>query len=188
MSIMSHEYRFCFIHVEKNAGTSITHALSKALKIPHFKSRRYSGPLKGRGGLRAIDYINLLGRERYDSYFSFAFVRNPFDRLVSWYCYDNLGLPSFEAWLEYFFEYVKLDQMAYLVDEKGEIAVKFIGRFENLQEDFNKVCDMLGIPHIRLSRKNVSRRRHYREYYTEKTLQFVKEKLSQEIELFGYEF
>ena len=70
MSIMSHKHRFCFIHIEKNAGTSITHALSKALKIPHFKSWRYRGPFKGKGGLRAIDYINLLGREKYNSYLS----------------------------------------------------------------------------------------------------------------------
>ena len=184
MSIMSQEHRFCFIHIEKNAGTSITYALSKAFNIPHFKARRYSGPFKDKGGLRAIDYIDYFGREVYDSFFSFAFVRNPYERLVSWYSYDNLGLPSFE----YFFEYIRLDQMTYLVDEIGEVAVDFIGRFENLQEDFYKVCDQLHIPNVNLPKKNVSKRRAYREYYTDKTTSLVQKRLSRELELFGYEF
>jgi hypothetical protein len=185
---MSNKHKFCFIHIERNAGTSIRDALSRTLKIPHFKSFWYLGPMRGKGGQRAIDYINLLGRKRYDSYFSFAFVRNPYDRLVSWFSYDNFGTNTFEEWLDYFFKHVKLDQMAYLADEKREIAVDFIGKFENLQKDFNKVCDELSIPHIKLPVKNKSKRRPYRKYYTDGTLEFVREKLAEEIDFFDYEF
>ena len=39
--------------------------------------------MRGIGGQKAIDYINMLGKKEYEKYFSFAIVRNPFDRLTS---------------------------------------------------------------------------------------------------------
>ena len=185
---MSKKHKFCFIHIEKNAGTSIRDAISSALKIPHFKSFWYFGPMRGKGGQRAIDYINLLGKEKYNTYFSFAFVRNPYDRLVSWFKYDNFGINTFEEWIYFFFGNIKLNQIAYLIDDKGEIRVDFIGKFENLEEDFNKVCDRLDVRHIKLPVKNKSKGRHYREYYTDKTFELVRKKLAEEIELFDYEY
>ena len=69
MSIYSTKYKFCFIHIEKCAGTSIRDALSKNLKIRHFKSLFYFGPMRGIGGQKAIDYINMLGKKSTKSIF-----------------------------------------------------------------------------------------------------------------------
>ena len=189
MSIYSTKYKFCFIHIEKCAGTSIRDALSKNLKIRHFKSLFYFGPMKGIGGQKAVDYINMLGKKEYEKYFSFAIVRNPFDRLVSWYLYDNFGLNSFESWIKYFFEKINILQMDHLLDDKGNIAVKYIGRFENLQNEFDIIADKIGIERIILPhKKKYLSEKNYKDFYSKELRLFVEKKLEKEIKFLNYKF
>ena len=128
---------------------------------------------------------------KFSDYFKFAFVRNPFEREVSLWKY--LTKIKREGYVkEKFSDFVKLPKehtyMDYVKDEDGTIILVYIGRVENIQEDFNIICDKIGIPQQQLPHNNPTKHKHYTEYYDEETKQIVAEKYAKDIEYFGYEF
>jgi len=145
--------------------------------------------------------------ESWNEYFKFAIVRNPWDRLVScWknkievpivynYYYEALGV-SHPKSLSFADFIRRLNAGALYTDRHWTPlhslikldSVDFIGRFENLQEDFDIVCDKIGISQQQLPHKNKTKHRHYTEYYDDETRQIVADKYAKDIEYFGYEF
>ena len=59
-------------------------------------------------------------------------------------------------------------EIDWLVDDEGNLAVEFVGRFENLREHFRRVCEILRVspelPHL-----NRTRHGHYRDYYDQES-------------------
>ena len=137
-------------------------------------------------------------RSIWDTYFRFAFVRNPWDRLVSTFIQKkkiNYGVyGSFSSFSEFILSLPK--QKLWRCDKHHRRqtdlfplkSIDFIGRFENFEQDFNIVCDKIGIPHQELPHKNKTKHKHYTEYYDDETKQIVAEKYAKDIEYFGYEF
>jgi len=189
-----------FIHIPKTGGNSIvnTHIASYIktvghnLRNPDFRYYKDSGARKC-------------------SKFSFAFVRNPWSRLVSSYFYlktggsskepgdaeDNekylSGYSSFDNmllnWSDELFNQMHFKpQYEWLCDDTGKLLPDFIGKIENFQQDFDKVCDSIGIPHAQLPHNNKTEHKHYTEYYDDVTREIVAEKYAKDIERFGYEF
>ncbi|HUQ30104.1 MAG TPA: sulfotransferase family 2 domain-containing protein [Candidatus Paceibacterota bacterium] len=80
------------------------------------------------------------------------------------------------------------NQIDYFTDASGTLAVNFVGRFEQLQEDFDKVTTALNLPQTKLPILNVGPTTDYRTFYTERTKQLVAERFKKDIEIFGYSF
>ncbi len=155
-------------------------------------------------------YENYLSKEQLDECFIFSFVRNPFDRLVSTYHYLTNGSGSNEFDREIgeklskdFKTFVKKDLAFYLpgggYSPDGQTHLTpmtwyidgnydFIGKMENINEDFWRVCDKCCRERITLPVKNKSNHKHYTEYYDEETKEIVEQLYAKDLETFGYEF
>ncbi|HXS67813.1 MAG TPA: sulfotransferase family 2 domain-containing protein, partial [Candidatus Polarisedimenticolia bacterium] len=75
----------------------------------------------------------------------------------------------------------------YVTGPDGKLIVDFIGHFERLNEDFQKVCSRIGVK-AELPRANASSHRDYRTYYSAATRELVGNYFQRDIELFGYDF
>jgi len=79
-------------------------------------------------------------------------------------------------------------QLNMLCDRKGKLLMDFVGKLENLQEDWQTVCERIGLPHEPLPRKNASQRGRMQDYYDDESRQLVARHWAREIEMFGYTF
>lgn len=201
--IVNNKYSFLFVHIQKTAGTSITECLHK------IDGTKIIG--------NSHSFISHNSVEKLDDYFKFCFVRNPWDRLVSWYnmmvtkrthndfsSYLLNNSNNFSEFLELtdviyetcYLEWDKMipypksisfNQLDYISDNDGNILVDFIGRFENINEDYNKIMKEIGsnypLPHL-----NKFDHKDYRNYYTDKDIEKVYNLYKRDIDYFGYRF
>ena len=178
MSVINLEYNVMFIHVPKTAGRSMEEA-------PFVGCRGHRTALQ----LREFIVKNCIGVE-YDDLFKFGFVRNPWDRFVSLYShYHDGNTVSFADFVRH--ARIPLpsqlrSQVAYLQDGNGNLLVDFVGRFENLQDDWEHVCGVVGeqftLPHLRKG----YHRGHYKEYYTIELWDAVAALYAEDIEMWEY--
>ena len=167
--LVSDSKKFIFIHIQKTGGTSLRNVLKGT--IPDLE--------EGRGGKYHVplsDILKSYPRLRCDDYYTVAFIRNPWDRLVSWYsdisrntkilpygtsCPYNMlrqsvvrRARSFEDFILFCHDILgragrlpfSLNQIDYLMDMSGNFAADFIGRFENYQESAAALFRTLGLP------------------------------------------
>ena len=175
------KYKAIHVHIPKCAGMSIEAAFGAKKLGQHYHKRRF---------------IRTFGAHKWEKYFKFAFVRNPWDRFVSLYHFrkkyqkSHIKGRSFkQCMMRLFDEYPqRVHQMHYWVMLGDDPIVDFIGRFENLNEDFEKVCKMIGAEGITLPHVNKTDHVHYSHYYDDECLEFVAANCKRDIELFGYKF
>ena len=124
-------------------------------------------------------------------------MRNPWDRVVSEYFYglkwhDRKGIALPPKLSSGFKNYVMSADdwpKKSLICQADFIAGSdFIGKFENLQEDFNTICDKVGITRKLLPHRNKSKRKYYHEYYDKEARGAVEERFKKDIEAFNYEY
>ena len=216
--MLSLHHRFLFVHIAKTGGTSVRAALNRyrwqdPYYLPQLLCSKVSRAFGHRLGVKlprhakVIAAREMLPREVFDGLFKFAFVRNPWDLQVSSYHHIRRERPhllagheEFKAFLmwklsearpyQYHLDTSMERQTDYLVDLEGNLIVDFVGRYENLGEDFARACRRIGIaprglPHRRHAR---DRERDYRSYYDAETRDLVGSRFLKDIETFGYDF
>lgn len=191
------QYQCIFIHVPKCAGQSIRSTLFENL-LP--------------GHIQASTYQLVFPRSLYESYYKFTFVRNPWDRLVSAFMFMKAGgaHQKDRLWAETnlsgftgFDDFIKKGlghetvqswphfrpQADFLKGQNGKIELDFIGRFENIREDFEVVKNKLGISRdLLFVNKTKTKKEHYRSYYTDELRQITADLYADDIRSFTYEF
>ncbi|MEE2975632.1 MAG: sulfotransferase family 2 domain-containing protein [Thermodesulfobacteriota bacterium] len=167
-----HPYKFVYFVIHKNGTRSI-------FNLFNFKQESFK----------------FYDPNMYKDYFTWTMVRNPWDRLVS--AYINKASKKYGPWSK--FENLTFSDFIYNKEgiENSHTCIQntqippdidFIGKYENFQEDFDIICDKIGIPRHELPHKNASKHKHYTEYYDDETRQIVAEKYAKDIEYFGYKF
>ena len=129
--------------------------------------------------------------EKFKAYFVYSFVRNPWDRMVSFFRYRQrrFGATDFRHYiLKNEFGDLSTQQIDYLTDQDGRILVDFIGRFENLYEDFDKVCRAINFQGSLEYSQEKKSTANYWAYYDDRTRKIVAKNSKKDIEYFGYSF
>ena len=180
---------YIFIHIPKTGGQSIEKTLNIIWQPIHCHMM-----------------FNQYPKYLRDRIFSFTIVRNPFDRIVSAYSYltQKLGnIHDIEFYEEHlskhqnFNEFVKdfetnpiLQDWVHFIPMSDFIApeIRFVGRYENLQNDFDIICDAINVPKVELERRNASQHAHYSEFYNAESIKIVENFYQKDLDKFGYSF
>lgn len=205
--LISDHKQFIFIHIYKNAGISITEALiphvvprivwktdrlTRACGFPLVHLNRYPRHIS------ASELREQIGTIRYNKYYSFAVVRNPWAWQVSLYHYMRqssahpehelaLGFRDFAEYIHWRCNEAVAYQKDFIVDSHDKLIVDQVLRFEALDDEFTALCSKLGI-RAQLPYRNTSASGDWRLYYTDLTRDLVARTFARDIKYFGYDF
>lgn len=226
MCSINHSIKAIFIHIPKNGGSYIAEILSKHYGFKNHYLQRPDHSLFCGGKDSSVDKhenkihgtliyyktspkINqILGmdKKKWDTYFIFTFIRNPYDRIVSGWNYCNKSNIPFKQYLEmniqmnqmnhqnniinsYDYWHVFMPQTRHLIDINGKIRVDFIGKLENIEDDLAILLNKLGFriihkPFI----KNAKKHNDYITYYDDEIYNIVQNLMKEDFNnpLFEY--
>lgn len=187
------QHHAVFVHVPKTGGSTIAKALFGSGAPIHATAHAFR---------RA-------NSAKFAAYFKFAFVRNPWDRLVSaYYFYTQMPERSqhskgiFERYCD-FGTFVRdfvtpenvigplhlQPQYRFLCDAENRVLLDFVGRYESFESDVARAAEAIGLPLMGpLPKLNATDRPPYRECFDASTRAIVERVYAADLELFSYEF
>lgn len=202
--MISIKNNFLFVHIPKTAGNTIQIILKEYSEDEIVTSSNQDGinrfdlhskkyQLSKHSKLKEYKYE--LENELYKKLFKFTIVRNPWDRMISFYFSPHRGQIKWDR--NKFIKFVKETPSVNSFLSLGFLNnfgsrpfnnIDFFLRFENLDQDFQKLCDELGIKRTKIPHSNISDHKHYSYYYDKKLVELVSNRFSSEIKYFGYNY
>ena len=205
--IISGLHRFIFAAIPKTG----THAVRQALRahmgpddleqVGLFVQRKF--PIEelaklGHGHVTLDQVRPYLRPEEWSGFFKFAFIRNPFDRFVSYCAFMTRAQGHFQqdpkAVMRHFLanppqkHILFQPQHSFVTAPDGSLLTDHLGRVEQMQQSYDEIAARIGIPSQQLDKVNSSKREDYRDYYDQELIDGVAKLYARDLELFGYVF
>lgn len=206
--IISRAHRYIFFAIPKTGTHSVRRALREHLgpedleQVGLFVKKRFPFPEFANiqhGHISTRQIRPVLGEEEFAKLFKFAFVRNPFDRFVSYCAFMGRETGVFQREPARYMKYIirearPVDHLLFqpqhlmVTNEAGELELDFVGRNETMQASYDEACRRIGIPTADLERVNSSTHRPWQEYYDPDLIGWVGDFYRRDLELFDYRF
>lgn len=166
--VINDKHNFIFVHVYRTGGTSMDDA---------FPGKK----------IREKTHMSLESVPNWEKYFSFGFVRNPWDRTVSSYMFAHTK-GKFKGTFEQYVHQMKGNTAKTHAQYNKVKNCSFVGRFEYMHEDIKQICEHIGMPIVRLPHIWKTKHKPYHEYYTDELKEIVSGHQQGDIENFGFVF
>ena len=217
MCSINHDLKAVFIHVHKTGGTYLSYMLHKYYGFKNYYLHRPDHDTFCFNKKKTTKYLNYENRihgvlmyyktsayinkkmgmtpQKWDTYYKFCFIRDPYDKIISaWNHINRFNIP--------FKNYLRLDktcndveymhmfmpQVRNIINEKGLININYIGHFETLESDFQEILRNIGIKNIiHEVEKKMNKREHnaFYEYYDQEVLDKVNYFLKEDFDKLG---
>lgn len=190
---ISHEYKFVYITIPKTASSTVKMTLNKFCE-PEFRPKNDKDALYlPHSPVVVIKKLFTDNKWDWDNYFKFTFVRNPWAMVVSYYTFlrrrqkKNTVSKTFKEFVTAYFNPMCMSGWARPFPITSEMD--YIGQVENIQQDYDIICDKIGLPRTQLKHSNKTKiRKHYSEYYDNETRDYINEIYKDVIDMFNYKF
>jgi hypothetical protein len=216
MCSINHFNKSIFIHIPKNGGSYVAEILSKYYGFKNYYLHRSDHDKfciqsdnsvdkhenKIHGTLIYYKTSNELNKimnmtiDKWNSYFIFTFVRNPYQRIISGWNYINKYNISFNKFItfnynvnSYDYWHTFMSQYRHIVDTNGKTNIHYIGKFENLENDLKIILNKIGIYNIihKPFIKNSKEHKNYKTYYlNNNVLENVNNIIKEDLDNFHY--
>ena len=175
--MINDKHKFIFIHVPKTGGSSVAQFFA-GTTMPRYKHMLTSAdPWMKRG----------VPWDRAVSMYYFRVVQSRTRRR----CSKNLSFKQFLKHPRCAGPRAGIDQTHWLLDDKGNMCMDYVGRYEDLQGSLDYVCDRVGVARGKIPHKTSTKRlrdKDYWEYYDDETRELIAKRFKRDIETFNYEF
>lgn len=215
MCLISDSHKFIYLCGGKCATGSIINAIKKDKSVQTYvlEKKNKSDWNKFNKHMPAKIVKKRVGEKKWNDYFKFTFVRNPYDWVSSvFFFHVKRGMKGYQTpkdgllkkeHIRLIVDYCKSPigkrydntvnmrtQYGFASNINGDIELNYIGKVENIQYDFDKICKKLKIKSTQLENRNVSsnKTKSYRDRYTPEARKVVEKYWKQDIKYFNYSF